>query len=110
MKKQLTALFFVLMGLPVASARTRAASPTARQVKAALDEQAENDLVSYLKAQPPGPAIGHVIPVDAITGLTCKPLQDKAVRCIFVVHRGLLDRRESLTLVRRGNAWHIADE
>jgi len=104
-------LFGALTGAHVANAKSRIPAPTASQIKAALNDKSESDLNSYLQTQPPGTATGHVVRVDAVTGLTCDPLpQSETVLCRFIAHQGLVDKPATATLARRSDGWHIIDQ
>jgi hypothetical protein len=104
-------LFGALTGAQVVNAKSRIPAPTARQIEAALNEKSESDLIRYLQTQPPGTTAGHIVRVDAVTGLTCDPLtQSESVLCHFIAHQGLVDRSVTATLARRSDGWHIIDK
>ena len=104
-------LFGTLTGAQIASAKSRIPAPTEREVAAAMNQKSESDLISYIEGQPPGAAAGHVVRVDAVTGLLCRPLPIKGnVVCRFVAHQGLKHRSVTAALVRTGGVWQIIDK
>ncbi|OYY67669.1 MAG: hypothetical protein B7Y47_15660 [Sphingomonas sp. 28-63-12] len=110
LKRSKILLLLALMDASLVAAQAPFAAPTGEQIRAALDEKAESDFVSYLQAQPPGTAAGHVVRIDAVTGLTCNPVQKDVVVCRFVAHQGLRDRETTSTLIRKNGGWHIVDQ